>query len=229
MMPIRPSRALERRATLTRFRARRRAEGAVLFVTATTLALLASLGLYALANTRGEVSASGYMSRVSLTEGLEQWAQNAAMSDLTLEGPSLISIAQNQTAYGTSTTASGCQSLVNVPTSAPTQTKACQQKFLAAYLTSVAGTTPPILWSPTGRTLAASADLFTEMTNVDEAISSPVGYGSTNAVFRMVTITTYGILRMTGNASALTGTQIVHQGRGHLIVGPITINGNTTS
>jgi hypothetical protein len=229
MMPIRSSRALERRATLTRFRARRRAEGAVLFVTATTLALLASLGLYALTTTRGEVSASGYMSRVSLTEGIEQWAENAAMSDLTNEGPSLISIAQNNTAYGTSATASGCQALANVPSSAPPQTKACQQKFMAAYLTSVTGTTPPILWSPTGRTMAASPDFFTEMTNVDQGTSPCVGYGTTNAVARLVTVTTYGILRMNGNAAALTGTQIVHQGRGHLTLCVTTSGGNTTS
>ena len=228
MMPNRSSRAHEREATLTRFRARRRAEGAVLFVTATTLALLASLGLYALANTRGEVSASGYMSRVSLTEGLEQWAENAAMSDVTIEGPSLISIAQNNSAYGASTT-SGCQALANVPSSAPPQTKACEQKFMNAYLTSVTGTTPPILWSPTGRTMAASPDFFTEMTNVDEGLSACVGYGTTNAVPRMVTVTTYGILRMNGNASALTGTQIVHQGRGHLTFCVTTSGGNTTS
>ncbi len=221
-------------SALTRARARRRADGAVIFVTAMTMAVLASLGLYALSATRTEVRASGYMSRTSLVEGLELWGLNAAMNNLTTGAAALISAAEGAgtTSWNASTTnvaLHGCQALANVQSYAPQQTKACLVQPMSTYLSGPNGPAPPVLWAPAGRTINATVDLFTEMTNVDQPLAQPKGFGLTTTAFRMVTLTSYGILRAAAVNGGQVSTEVVHQGRGHLIVGPIQVNGNTTS
>ena len=219
------------RIILERARARRRADGAVIFVTAMTMAVLASLGLYALSATRTEVRASGYMSRASMVEGLELWGLNSAMNNLTSGAGPLVGAATGSATTSWQATGSlhGCQALANVGADAPQQTKACLVQPMSTYLSTPNGPAPPVLWSPSGRAMNATVDLFTEMTNVDQPLGQPKGFGLTTTAFRMVTLTSYGILRAGGGVSGGVSTEVVHQGRGHLIVGPIAVPGNTTS
>jgi hypothetical protein len=218
--------------------ARRRADGAIIFITAMTLALLASLGLYALSATRSEVKASGYMTRVNMTEGIQQWALSAAMASLNSGAAKMIGQAETPgpctspltcSSYDSTKPLNNCQALANVPSTETAQAKACLNMPLAVYTSTSGsqGSAAPIMWSTPGRTYQANVDLFTEMTNADEPLTQPAGYGQGTTAFRLVTLTTYGILHMHMGTSTGTSANIVHQGRGHLIVGPIPCNSST--
>ncbi len=234
--PISPNRSSHQ----ARFRAkaRKRQDGAIIFITAMTLALLASLGLYALSATRAEVRASGYMTRVNMSEGLQQWALGAAVARMNFGAATMIGQAETPgpcvapatcTAYDATAPLHGCQALANVPTWESAQTKACLSMPLSLYtsINGQQGTTAPIMWSTPGRSYQADVDLFTEMTNADEPLTQPAGYGQGTSAFRIVTLTTYGILKMHNAAAAGTSASIVHQGRGHLVVGPLPCNSST--
>lgn len=124
-------------------RARRRASqrGAVVFIVAMTLAVLASLGLYALQSASAEVKTSGYSRQNAQSHYLSEYGMFTgvnAMSGTT--GQLYLSMMKNTTQMD-----SGCRSLSGVDmTNASNLTKACR-RMGSSEMSSAWGTSVPAI------------------------------------------------------------------------------------
>ncbi len=148
-------------------RRRRREGGAVIFIVAMTLALLASLGLYALQSASTEVKTSGYIRQNAQSHYLSEYGMLAgvnAMSGTT--GQLYLSMMRTQTQMDSS-----CTSLQGVDmTNASNLTKACYRMGAAQMGTAWGtGVTPIVAAKPTIAgslgPYALTGDFYVEVTD----------------------------------------------------------------
>jgi hypothetical protein len=226
-------RLAKRRATL-----RKREGGAIMFIIAMTLAVLASVGVYALAAAATEVKTSGNERQNTQTHYLSEYGVLGAAREMT-GSRALFTVKLMKTAALRDT---NCVSLQGVPATAPPAALACVRlgaKELGAawavpqvqipvtqyggnttqpYTTGVApgsfGTTP------------INGDVFVELTEPMQ-LADPSRYSTnSNACFAQITATSIGFTQpvFPGAVNATTsqfGGEGVETERARLIAGPL--------
>lgn len=214
MGPLTELRSAELVRAKDRARRRRREGGAIMFIVATTLALLATMGVYALAAASTEAKTSGYVRQAAQAQYM---AELAAM------------------ATAESVTAANADYFINVLMRSAQQDKNCMSAaaYDASYATSSAvaqscwrfskqeleTTWKMPMLSSESLTPATqlNVDFFAEMTN-PVAVQPPPGFDLNLGLgFARVTITTGGVL-MPATAAASHSMQL---GRARFVVGPI--------
>jgi hypothetical protein len=216
----------KRRAAL-----RRREEGAVMFIVAMTLAVLASVGVYALAAAATEVRTSGNERQNTQTHYLAQYGVLGAAREMA-GATALFTVNRMRNPL---TRDSNCVSLQGVPAGAPPLTLACTRmgsQELGAYwippiVSTYAGTQPYAPMIPPGSfgSVPMNGDFFVELTEPMQ-LSDPARY-STNAgaCFAQITATSIGFTQPVSagapNPTALFGGEGVETQRARLVAGPL--------
>ncbi len=218
----------KRRAAL-----RRREEGAVMFVVAMTLAVLASVGIYALAAAATEVRTSGNERQNTQTHYLSEYGVLGAAREMA-GGRALLTVnAMKSTTYRDT----NCVSLQGVPATAPPSALACQRLGSAdlalawnkatQVVVPYAGTSPYAHGISPGSfgAMPMNGDFFVEVT---EPMQLPASRYSTsaNTCFAQLTATSIGFTQPfvvgENNPTALYGGEGVETQRARLVVGPLT-------
>jgi hypothetical protein len=177
-----------------RSRRRTRSGGAVIFIVAMTLAVLASLGLYALQAASTEVKTSGYS---------RQGAQSHYLSEYgTLTGVNAMGGTTGQLYLGLMTAPTTwdtqCTSLTGVPVSASNHTKMCRRMGSAELGKSWGTSVPPIVAAQPTKAgslgpYAWTGDFYVEIT---DASLGPPPWGMAqgmNLCFQAFTLFAVGI------------------------------------
>jgi len=219
-----------------RWRARARERGAVVFIVAMTLAVLASLGMFALISASSEVKSAGYERQSVQTHYLAEYGMVAAAQKL---GPDYAQAIEaqmrNSTDYNASYARNHCVSLESVPSTADAPSRECKilrmtdltqgwtAPFNATPLRAVSGSTPGSLG------FTALNGFFTvEVT--DPVFGQPkagmavLGQPLTTMCPVTFTVTTFGATfpnNASSNVTQTYGAAGVEQGRGRLTGGPI--------
>jgi hypothetical protein len=219
----------KRRAAL-----RRRDEGAVMFIVAMTIAVLASVGVYALAAAATEVRTSGNERQNTQTHYLSEYGVLGAAREM-VGATALFTVkAMKSTTFQDT----NCVSLQGVPSTAPALSLACRR--LGAEELGAAWTQPQVVTPYGGDTAQPYAapvpgtfgltpmhgDFFVELTEPMQ-LSAPARY-STNAdaCFAQITVTSVGFTQpfYPGVANATTsqfGGEGVETQRARLVAGPL--------
>ncbi|HTB72062.1 MAG TPA: hypothetical protein VK762_02400 [Polyangiaceae bacterium] len=216
----------KRRAAL-----RRSEGGAVMFIVAMTLAVLASVGIYALAAAATEVRTSGNERQNTQTHYLSQYGVLGAAHEM-VGSRALYTVKLMKSA---TTLDKNCVSLQGVPTTASPAAVACirmgSTELGAAWnppiIVQYGGTqsyTPSVAPGSFGST-PMNGDFFVELTEPMQ-LSAPARYSTnSNACFAQLTATSIGftqpgIVGVTP-ATALFGAEGVETQRARLIAGPL--------
>ena len=218
----------KRRAAL-----RHRDDGAVMFIVAMTLAVLASVGIYALAAAATEVRMSGNERQNTQTHYLAEYGVLGAAREM-VGARALFTVNRMITAKTQDT---NCVSLQGVPTTGvPASTTACvrmgsqelgaawNQPLVVAYGGTVGAqpyTAPPGSFGAT----PMNGDFFVEFTEPMQ-LSAPARYSTNaNACFAQITATSIGLTQPfvpnVTNPTALFGGEGVETQRARLIAGPL--------
>jgi hypothetical protein len=218
----------KRRAAL-----RRREDGAVMFVVAMTLAVLASVGIYALAAAATEVRTSGNERQNTQTHYLAEYGVLGAAREMA-GGRALLTVnAMKSTTYRDT----NCVSLQGVPANAPPSALACQRLGSADLalnwykatdvVVHYTGTAPYAPGIPPGSfgAVPMNGDFFVELTEPMQLPASRYS-GNANTCFAQLTATSVGFTQPfvpgQSNPTALYGGEGVETQRARLIVGPLT-------
>ncbi|MGH7285013.1 MAG: hypothetical protein ACRELY_26090 [Polyangiaceae bacterium] len=209
---------------LALFRAarRQREEGAVMFIVAMTLAVLASLGLYALASASNEMKTSGFERQNTQTHYLSEYGVLGGADDMNPTTAQLyLGLMMDPARRDTN-----CISLPGVDPADPTipnTVKACRrmgsQELNQPWLSVSQGAVPPGEFGTT----ALKGDFFIELTDPAQT-QPPPGYDmKLGLCFAQFTLTSVGL---TQSATGTTGQQIygsegVEMARAHITSGPI--------
>lgn len=225
---------MQNRRTLHR---RHKKRGGVLFIVAMTLAVLASLGIYALRATATEVALSGNARQATQTHYLAEYATLGAANHMSATNAMLyLTMMQNNPD-------AKCTSLYGVPTSASLVSRACRR--VGAYrstdvnrgeigsswavepLASYGGThANPGSLGP----MPVEPDFFVEVTDPGPA-PQPPGFGrnsnSTPLCYRQFTVTAVGMThpKVTSNPTAQYGGMGMETARSRLVAGPAPCGG----
>ncbi|MFO0679547.1 MAG: hypothetical protein U0169_23675 [Polyangiaceae bacterium] len=205
-------------ATKARARRRAREEGATIFIVATTLAVLASLGVYALRSAATEVKTSGHGRQAAQVQYLAEYGLLAGAQDVA--GPKVGSYLGLM--YTGTTTDSKCNALEGVPASASAITRACRrtgkgelESIWAASLTARSLPTIKPTESWIGTTVPGSlganptaGDFYYEVTEPSQA-PPPVGYNlALGMCFLDFTVTATGLSYPDVNVTATYNNKV---------------------
>jgi hypothetical protein len=226
-MPRRHSLRLAKR----RWAHRKHEAGAALFVVSMTLAVLASVGMYALAAASTEIKTSGFERQNTQTHYLASYGTLGAAHEI------MASKAQFYMGLMMSTPDTCPGSLPGVPSSASILTRACRRLGApelamgwkgVATTDTYAGTVPyqsgqtPGSFGPT----PTQGDFFVELTEPLQA-NPPAQYGlNLNFCFIELTVTATGITRplfpITPNYTQTYGSEGVEMQRSRILAGPVS-------
>jgi hypothetical protein len=222
----------KRRATLGR-----RDEGAVMFIVAMTLAVLASVGVYALAAAATEVRTSGNERQNTQTHYLSEYGVLGAAREMTGSRALFTVKLMKSTTYRDT----NCVSLQGVPATAPPAALACVRmggaELGASWLinppvTQYGGSTTPAQPYTAGMapgslgSTPTLGDFFVELTEPMQ-LDAPARFSTnTNACFAQITVTSFGLTQSIypGAANAVTaqfGGEGVETQRARLVAGPL--------
>jgi hypothetical protein len=214
---------------------RRGGDGAVMFIVAMTLAVLASVGVYALAAAATEVRTSGNERQNTQTHYLAEYGVLGAAHEMT-GSRALFTIKRmkSQTYMDVD-----CVSLQGVPTTAPPSATACVRmgsaELGAAWINPIAVTpyggnavqpyTPGIPPGSYGTTPVAG-DFFVEMTEPMQLSAPPRYSTNANACFAQLTATSIGFTQpvFPGAVNTTTSTfggEGVETERARIVAGPL--------
>lgn len=206
---------------LVTLRRRRRDRGAVVFIVAMTLALLALMGVYAISGSAAEVRSSGYVRQATQAHYLSEYAMastanhvNAANADF------IVNTRLLAPSTGPFPPTTDC---LSVPTyaAASAVSKACVRFTQQDLEGSWAGRpllTEHSLGQP-GKT-SMQGTVFSEFSNATLTAPPPGFDLSLGLTFARVTVTTGGSVQPAGNV----GGRTLEMGRARMIVGPIRRN-----
>lgn len=219
-----------------RARARRRQSGAAMFIVAMTMAVLASVGIYALAAAANEVRTSGNERQSTQTHYLAEYGIIGAAHEIS-ESVATFGI---QSMFNDKLRETACVALPGVPSTAPDMTRACRRlgslelKVLNAPASSwtanvtetYTGSTPLLSTVDPGSfgPVPMSGDFFVELTDPSDA-NPPAGYAmNLNMCFKQITVTSGGITRpdfpgIAAPTAGFAGEGIEFQ-RARFVVGP---------
>jgi Tfp pilus assembly protein PilX len=194
---------------------RKRDEGAVIFIVATTLALLAGMGVYALTSTTAEVRTAGYQRQATQAHYITDLATVAAVEVFSPENASYI---DNQ--MKVSTSAKPCLSgpQVGLNSGVSEIAKRCA-KLHPDYVTQSLGA--PALVNQTIQGTEIRGDFWSEVT---EPISNGMQAGfdlSNGKCFTRYTVTTY--VTTSNNTTAVPLGR--ETSRARVVVGPFDCGG----
>jgi Tfp pilus assembly protein PilX len=193
---------------------RRRERGAIIFIVAMTLTLLAGMGVYALTNTTSEIRTSGYQRQAVQAHYVSDLATGAAVDVFTPENASYI---DNQ--MRTTTPSTPCISAPPVAAGVSDITKRCV-KFHPKYVEKNWNGAAPLLPNALGNTGYAPTGGF--RVEVTESINTGIrpGYDTNNnKCFYRYTISSFGWLQQ--------GTDVVGEeaSRARVVIGPFDCGG----
>ncbi len=201
-------------------RAVRRSEsaGAVMFIVAMTLAVIAAMGVYALNIASTEVKTAGFVREQTQVHYLSEYGILGATQGTQL----YVSILQNQQAARLQPD-TGCISLWNVPSTASSQALACKRVGSAEMGGNWQPSATPIApWQNNlseatrgSEGLPTSPDFFVEFTDLAQK-QAPPGFSLTNGCqFVGLTATSVGISQLTPGSYTSEGLET---SRGRIIV-----------
>jgi hypothetical protein len=207
---------------------RRREAGAALFIVAMTLAVLASLGIYALAATQNEVRTSGNERQNTQTHYLAEYGVLGAVHEISATKAQLLfQVMMSKPDYP-------CVALPSVPATAGIQTRACRRMGAPELGSAWTGAT---ITDPYGGTVAFTPNMnpgslgptpmngnfFIELTDPMQR-SAPTQYAlNLNMCFIQLTVTSTGITQpvFPGNPTAAFGAEGLEMERARIVAGPI--------
>jgi len=217
----------KRRAAL-----RQRDGGAVMFIVAMTLAVLASVGVFALAAAATEVRTSGNERQNTQTHYLAEYGVLGAAREMAGSRALFTVKIMKSTTYQDT----NCVSLQGVPTTAPPSALACVRMGSGEL---GAAWTPPIVTAYSGTnaytagivpgsfgSMPMNGDFFVELTEPMQ-LSAPARYSTNaNACFAQITATSIGFTQpiypgATNATTAQFGGEGVETQRARLIAGPL--------
>ena len=209
---------------LALFRAalRQREEGAVIFIVAMTLAVLASLGLYALASTSNEMKTAGFERQNTQAHYLSEYGVLGAANNVNPTTAQLyLGLMMDPSRRDTN-----CISLPGVNLSdplIPNTVKACRRmgsgELNQAWLSSAQTAIPA---NGLGST-SISGDFFIELTDPAQT-QPPPGYDmKLGLCFAQFTLTSVGLTQAANGTTGLQvyGSEGVEVARAHITAGPI--------
>ncbi len=204
-----------------------------------TLAVIATMGVYALQMASSEVKSAGFVRQQAQSQYLSMYAMTTAAQ--ALGGTN----AQMYNTLMTQTPDTGCFSLFGVPSTSSAQALACHRagSFELATQVIVSGSTPTLItpWSAANSDIGrgtlgthTSPDFFVEVTDPN-VHQPPPGYGTnSNLCFMQFTVTAMGMTPTTATSSSadtFSGTstygyltEYLAVSRGHVMGGPVTGN-----
>jgi hypothetical protein len=212
---------------------RRREGGAIMFVVAMTTAVLASVGVFALAAAATEVRMSGNERQNTQTHYLAEYGVLAAAREMTSsKAQTYVSLMR------TGVSDVKCASLQYVPSTASAASLMCR-RLGSLELASIGGWVVPAVTPYAGNAPYAAGvapgslgvtpmngDFFVELTELNSA-PPPAGYKLDNSMcFKQVTVSASGITQplypTLANATTATfGGEGLEAQRARLIVGPV--------
>lgn len=193
---------------------RRREGGAIMFIVATTLALLATMGVYALAAASTEAKTSGYVRQAAQAQYISELAAMATAESVTAANADyFVNVLMRSAQQDRNCMSAAAYDSTYATSSAVAQScwrfskKELETNWNAALLSSESLTPATQL----------DVDFFAEMTN-PVAVQPPPGFDLNLGLgFARVTITTGGVL-IPASAAASHSMQL---GRARFVVGPI--------
>jgi hypothetical protein len=200
---------------LAKARCARRASqgGAVMFLVTMTLAVLASVGLYALAAATSEVTASGSERQATQTHYLAEYGL--------IGGAQMMSASRAQSYIATMVSApdTGCWSLPNITVANTPDPilRACSH-VQDTEIASAGGWTGAT-FATFGGMVAATPDFYVEYTGLSKAFTPPRYALNLNICFAGITESAYG---STKPANTNQFGQGIETQRARLIAGPVT-------
>ncbi len=204
---------------------RKKSAGAVIFIVAMTLAVLASLGMYALAAATNEVKTAGYERQSAQSHYLSEYGILGAaenVSPVTAQVYLGMMLAQSATA-SLNRNDSGCLSLPMTAAqyaAASSSSKACRRMGAAEIANSSYPKWPGGIGVPAASfgTAPLNGDFFIEMTDPVQS-QPPQGFDlRLGLCFAQFTITSVGLISPT---TVNYGNEGVEMARARIIAGPI--------
>jgi hypothetical protein len=208
---------------------RRREAGAVMFIVAMALAVLASVGIYALAAASNELRTSGNERQSTQSHYLSQYGVIAAANELaSTKAQFYLGLMMTQPDVN-------CVSLQGVPTSASPMAKACRRMGMMELATGsgwAANATVPYAFSTPYAGAPGSLgptpvnpDFYIELTEPTTA-STPARYAiNLQFCFIQMTTTSVGITQpqytSSGSVPSVFGGEGLEMQRARLVAGPI--------
>jgi hypothetical protein len=205
---------------------RRREDGAVMFIVAMTLAVLASVGIYALAAAATEVRTSGNERQNTQTHYLAQYGILGAAREMA-GSRALFTVRLMKTATLQDT---NCVSLPGVPAGTPAAacvrmgSKDLANNAWGPTLSTYGSTTAFANGVPPGSfgTVPMNGDFFVELTEPMQ-LADPARYSTNvNACFAQITATSIGFTQPgSPTPAALFGAEGIETQRARLVAGPL--------
>ncbi len=211
-----------RSALFLRARRRRAQEGAIIFIVAMTLAVLASLGLYALASATNEMKTSGFERQNAQTHYLSEYGVLGAAENVNPVTAQLyLGLMMDPARRDT-----GCISLPGVnqaDATIPATAKACRrmgsQELNQTWLSVTQGAVPPSSFGAS----PLVGDFFVELTDPVQT-QPPPGYDiKLGLCFAQFTVTSVGLTQSSAGTTPdqIYGSEGLEMARAHITAGPI--------
>lgn len=209
------------RARVARLAARRAQRGAVVFIVAMTLTLLALMGVYAISNTATEVRSAGYVRQATQAHYLSEYALTAVANHVTSSNADFM---VNTLLLGQSSPTTDC---LSVPTyiTASAIARACI-RFNQTQLEEMWQGRPLLTEYSLGQrgNTTMQGTVFAEFTN-PTLTQPPPGFDQALGLsFARVTVTTGGSVQAGGFDPTRLENRTLEMGRARLTVGPVRRN-----
>lgn len=216
-------RALSPSPVVVRARSRRRSRGAVVFIVAMTLALLALMGVYAVSGAAAEVRSSGYVRQATQAHYMSEYAMNATASYMnSTNADFIVNTRLLATATGPFPPISDCISVPNYTVGGVSNMARACVRFNQQDIEGTYAGRPAVTMHSFGQpgVTTMQGTLFAEVSN-PTLTQPPPGFDlNLGLAFARVTVTTGGSVQPAGNALART----LEMGRARMIVGPVRRN-----
>lgn len=219
----RPSLPVHRAGVLARVARRRRSRGAVVFIVAMTLALLALMGVYAISGSAAEVRSAGFVRQATQAHYLSEYAMSATANHVNSTNADFI--VNSRLLSAATSPFPPTNDCLSVPTYASANISAVARACVRFTQNDLEGQyagrpllTEQSLGQP-GISLMQGT-IFAEFSN-PTLTQPPPGYDlSLGLSFARVTVTTGGSVQPAGAPQSRT----LEMGRARMIVGPIRRN-----
>lgn len=211
-----PTRA--RAGRIAALTARRAQRGAVVFIVAMTLALLALMGVYAISNSATEVRSAGYVRQATQAHYLSEYALGAVVNHITAQNADYM---VNTLLLANTPSTTNCLSVPTYASATPIS-RACMRFSQTEFENSWQGR--PLLTEfslgQRGNT-TMQGTVFAELSN-PALTQPPPGFDQALGLnFARVTITTGGSVQAGGFDPTRLENRTLEMGRARIIVGPV--------
>ncbi len=213
------TRSLRLQRALRRAHARRREGGAVIFVVATTLGVLAVMGVYALGATTDDIHAAGNMRQAIQAQQVGDFGAAAVADWVSYDNAdNIVNTRMLNPSTNTSSSDQNCLSTQrNIASVAGSnRTKACVR--VSKLELQKTWQNREAFTSQSFGDVNMTGDVYLELTNPTQA-PAPPGYDvNLRLKFAMVTVTSFGIVKRAGT----TRQETMQMGRGRFVIGPVS-------